>query len=287
MKKRAYHTGNETLDCLLVGRAVAPALRRAFTLIELLVVIAIIAILAALLLPALSRAKLNGQSAACLNNTRQLSLAWLMYAGDNNDFIVPNWPDPRSWVGFGTTEQMITGATNLAHIRSGLIYPYTTSDSIYQCPAAMRGRAASPTVRQVRHYSLQGRMGGASAEDQTKYGLIANTERILGSEFPQYVRLGEIKNPPPTEAITFVDESVESVDDGFFAVNATDEMNLWQNSPTVRHGNSATFAFADGHSEKWHWRALCVEQRVDVSVTQYGPDTTVDLRRVQRAVFRP
>ena len=268
--------------------AVIPDTRPAFTLIDLLIVIAIIAILAALLLPALSGARRQGLSVSCLNNTKQLALAWLTYAGDYNDLMVPNWPDPKAWVdAFVPTEHTLSGATNLAHIRSGLLYPYIGSDAVYQCPAAMKGRAAYPAVRQVRHYSLEGRMGGATADDQVKYGVIANTDWILGPDYPQYSRLSQVKNPSPIEAITFVDESVESVDDGFFCVNATTETNQWQNSPTVRHGNSGVFAFVDGHSEKWQWRALCAEQSLDATLTQLGTDTSVDLRRLQGAVFRP
>ena len=86
--------------------------------------------------------------------------------------------------------------------------------------------------------------------------------------------------------MTFVDESIETLDDGYFAVNANAEINGWQNSPTVRHGQSGVFAFADGHSEKWKWKALHVDQVLDSTVTQYGADTTQDLRRLQRAVFR-
>jgi prepilin-type processing-associated H-X9-DG protein len=126
-------------------------------------------------------------------------------------------------------------------------------------------------------------MGGGDANDARKYGA-SDTTWVLGDKYPQYHKLVEVKNPPPAEAITFVDESIETLDDGYFAVNANDP---WQNSPTVRHGQTGVFGFVDGHSESGRWKVLKVDQVLDASVTQYGGNTTVDLRRLQRAVFRP
>ena len=76
------------------------------------------------------------------------------------------------------------------------------------------------------------------------------------------------------------------MDDGYIAVNANGELNQWQNSPTARHGQTGVFAFADGHAELWRWRVLNTEQILDATLKQYGVDTTVDLRRLQQAVFR-
>ena len=85
--------------------------------------------------------------------------------------------------------------------------------------------------------------------------------------------------------MVFVDESIETLDDGYFAVNI--DLTQWQNSPTVRHGQSAVFSFADAHAERWSWRVLNRDQALSVSVTQYGANTSVDLQRLARAVFRP
>jgi prepilin-type processing-associated H-X9-DG protein len=104
--------------------------------------------------------------------------------------------------------------------------------------------------------------------------------------YPQYKTLGSILRPPPSAAITLVDESVNTIDDGYFAVNSGSP-NSWQNSPTVRHGQAGAFAFADGHAEQWHWRKLHLEQTWSVGTIYGGVDTTTDLRRLQAVVFLP
>jgi prepilin-type N-terminal cleavage/methylation domain-containing protein/prepilin-type processing-associated H-X9-DG protein len=259
---------------------------RGFTLIELLVVIAIIAILAALLLPALSKAKLKSQSIVCVNNLHQLDTAWIMYADDFNGVMVPNWIlDARAWID-GTKGDVSTanGATNLAAIKDGLLFRYNPNPGVYICPTAINGPAAAPKPRVVRNYSLEGRMGGANDADNIRYG-VASTVWVLGAGYPQYKKMADIQRPAPAEAMTFVDESIETVDDGYFAVNHNDRADQWQNSPTVRHGKSGVLAFADGHSERWRWRVLNVEQ--DVNIPYVGPpNTLVDLQRIWQAVFR-
>ncbi len=266
--------------------AMRPIFHAAFTLIELLVVIAIIAILAALLLPALSKAKLKGQSVACVNNLHQPAIAWNMYADDNNGILVPNWLlDPRAWIngiiGDVSTPQ---GATNLLAIEQGLLFPYNPNVGVYQCPSAIKGPSTAPNTRVVRNYSLEGRMGGANNSDAAEYGVIS-TEYVLGPAYPQYKRMTEIQLPGPSEAMTFVDESIDTVDDGYFAVNYNNTPTVWQNSPTVRHGKSGVFAFADGHSERWRWRVLNVEQGVNAPYAG-PPNTLVDFQRLRWAVIR-
>ena len=127
-------------------------------------------------------------------------------------------------------------------------------------------------------------MGGASPADKARYGLANDTEWVLGLTYPQYKKLSEVSKPGPSDAITFVDESIQTLDDGYFAVNAN-SVTTWQNSPTARHVKAGLFGFVDGHSEIWRWKALSVEQNLDTPASQYN--TLLDLQRLQRAVFRP
>lgn len=268
-----------------IGLPLAPSRRGGFTLIELLVVIAIIAILASMLLPALSKARLKGQSIQCVSNLKQLTYAWTMYSGDYTEILVPNWiNDSRAWIdGLNGNVDVMPSATNVALIKQGLLYRYNPSPGVYLCPTATKGPpTVIPNQRVVRYYSLEGRMGGANATVASKYG-VSDTTWVLGDKYPQYQKMTEIKLPSPSEAMTFVDESLQTLDDGYFAVNANDRVDKWQNSPTVRHGSGGVFGFADGHAERWRWFGLNTEQTRD---TPYTPGNKRDLDRMKNAVYR-
>ena len=116
-----------------------------FTLIELLVVIAIIAVLMAILMPALNRARLQGKRAACMGNLKQLTLAWIMYADENDDKIPAANPDSTGWVEWVSSETA-TEQTKLAGLRRGTLYEYCPNVKSYRCPTGVRGEVVTYAI---------------------------------------------------------------------------------------------------------------------------------------------
>jgi prepilin-type N-terminal cleavage/methylation domain-containing protein/prepilin-type processing-associated H-X9-DG protein len=214
--------------------------KEAFTLIELLVVIVVIAILAALLLPVLSVAKARAQRISCLNNQRQLGLAWMLYASGTDDRLALNLGSVsddgvhRSPAGCWVTGNAVQDA-DPGTLTQGTLFPYAQATRIYHCPADQSCVACATTLR-LRSLSLSGYMGGEDCETNFLVQLVMKWTAIRH----------------PSKALTFLDEEALSIDEGLFLYSS--KFDEWLNIPARRHQNGCVLTFADGHSEYWTWK---------------------------------
>ncbi len=239
----------------LPSRAGRSVPRLGFTLIELLVVIAIIAILASILLPVLAKAKTRAQSTYCLNNLRQIVIAWKMYPDDNNGWFPPNEDNQfGGWVRGELDYSGSTDNTNILYLldpRFAKLGPYTKSPGVYKCPADQSrtfGRRGDPRVRSIS-------MSQAIGPDRNNTDKAPRGQWLPHPPYRVYIKDGQLTDPPPSLLWIMTDEHPDSINDGGFAVQmpASETGTQWIDVPAKYHNNACGFAFADGHSEIHKW----------------------------------
>jgi len=231
-----------------------------FTLIELLVVIAIIAILAALLLPALARAKDKALNVACLNNLKQLETCWHLYVGDYNDLLVPNNSV------YGQNINVATGGaswclgsarydTATTNIENGLLFPYNRSVAIYRCPADRS------TIEDQGGNKLSQPRNRSYNQSQSVNGY-PEFDSFMLTHIPCFKKLTQISAPNSAQCLVFIDEHEDTLLDSEFGMPTDyyDGSTKWWDMPANRHSQGANLSFADGHVEHWHWQVPKVFQ---------------------------
>lgn len=297
------------------------SVRAGFTLIELLVVIAIIAILAAMLLPVLSRAKEVAKGTACMNNTKQITLAWRLYAEDNNDILPPNDfysgspgvspqaylgpPRQLSWVGGGMDDNPNNAeATNTMMLTTwAALGPYNPDAASYHCPADLSiVTGVGPRVRSVSMNSAVGSLW-ITASSQAPNGSPLGSTWLTGSWQASPVNssiwqtFGKLASilPDPSSIWVVLDENPNSINDPVFCVgmgttanpDGTATYTKFVDTPASYHDGGCGISYADGHSEIHVWSGSTVKNVTEATAHGYSAnDSLADLQWLQRHTTR-
>lgn len=268
-----------TRETIFSGRA-GFSQRAGFTLVEVMAVIAIIIVVVSLLSAALNQTRTRTLRVICLDNMKQLQIAWQLYADDHNDYIVLNKTAPvTSGVGTvaalaSTSNSWVVGNPKLDkssdNVKKGALYPIVKHPDVYRCPLD-NSTTRFGTVRS-RSYSINSFLGGDDDDLDPRVKM----------------KTSELVNPPPEQVFVFIEEHEDSIWGGGFLVFPRERSSNggnWSSTPSDRHMQGCNLTFADGHLEYWKWHAPKKPATGNQLIS--NPKDLMDLRRLQESLPKP